>query len=236
MQDAAKRGVEGAVRASETAVGVESKAVICRPLLEAERLAVSDHQVYATYYQLLNSGVRQPDGDAWDRMRRPTDEILFPGYREDIRMGALTLDGVGVWNYGDCCLVPRDDMVAHRATVFEENSVVWMQRHGVRAADPTGPPRGYRASCKARGRLAVAKLAHKVHGHASSSGFAGLLLEQGSTSGDDRYIEVHVWGPMTVRTLEHVVSRRPRTKAGEVLLGALRERLLKAGVELTVRP
>jgi hypothetical protein len=33
---------------------------------------------------------------------------------------------------------------------------------------------------------------------------AGILIDQGATTADDRFIELHIFGPMTVSTIEKV--------------------------------
>jgi hypothetical protein len=70
-----------------------SRAIIARSLSEFLRLAMSDHEVYATYYQLVEAEVRIPGGGKWDGLRRLADDTLFPGYKDQIRFGALTLRG-----------------------------------------------------------------------------------------------------------------------------------------------
>ena len=70
-----------------------SQAVINRPFEEVHRLATSDKQLYATYYELTQ--MRIPEGSEWDVLRVITDTALFGAsdqVRPKIRFGALTLD------------------------------------------------------------------------------------------------------------------------------------------------
>jgi hypothetical protein len=122
-RDAATRGAKAALNDFETAL-FNSQAVIARPVNEVQRLANSDNELYATYYQLQDAPIRLPTGEKWDVLRVIADSALFPNYKEEIRFGALSLDGLGVSNYGECFIVLRTDMIAHRASVFEENSVL----------------------------------------------------------------------------------------------------------------
>lgn len=212
----------------------DSRAVIARPGGELQRLSTSDSEVYATFYQWLEAGVRLPSGGKWDTLRRVTDEALFPGYREHIRFAALSLDGAGLKNYGDYFAVLRPEMIAHRATVFEENSVLFMKHRGVRMDEAHGLPRGHRATWEERGKLCVAKLADRIDAAAPPGAYSGILLRQGSTSEDDDFVEVHVWGPMTIRTLERVIPNKPgsRHAAREITSRANKQRLAKFGVTL----
>ena len=120
--EARARGVETILSQFEEAVAQQSRAVIARPLEEVSRLANSDRELYAGFYDLVRAGTRIPSDDQWDRYRGRMDEALFPHYKDYIRFAALCLDDKGLINYGECSLVLRNDMIEHRATVFEENS------------------------------------------------------------------------------------------------------------------
>jgi hypothetical protein len=225
---AAARGCGEVVRAFETAARA-SKAVIARSLEETERLASSDNQLYSTYYKLIEAEVRLPSGDKWDKLRRLADAALFPLNERHIRFAALTLDEKGA-SYGESFLVLREDMIAHRASVFEDNSAIYLDKRGYDV------PPGLRAPWEERAMLCVAKLAGQLQADTPPAHFAGVLLRQGATSEGDTFIEVHIWGSMTRRTLDEVViaphSRSLRPRKGR--LKALRDRLTQAGVALKV--
>jgi len=153
-----------------------SKAVIARPRGELERLASSDNQIYATYYQLIDANARVPDDDKWDALRRVTDEALFPGQKEKIRFAALTLDAVGVLNYGACQMTLRTPMIAHRASVLEENSVVFMEKRQVKLTDAPAAAMGFRAPWDDRAKVCVAKLADEITPAMTPDLHAGILV------------------------------------------------------------
>lgn len=229
VRDAKARGAEPAVRDFEAAAA-SSVAVIARSFEDTQRLAQGDDQGYATYYQLTQAGVRFVKGEKWDVLRRVADEALFGAYKQEIRFAALSLDGSGLRSYGECSLVLREDMIAHRASVFEENSVVFMDRHDVPMSEAHKLPRGYRASWQDRSRLCIAKLGDKINAGTLASEFPGLLLRQSSKPDKDEFVEVHVGGPMTVRTLEKVVVMGGRRKRRRALARALRAKLKRFGV------
>lgn len=76
---------------------------------ELLRLANSDHELYATFYELIEGGVRMPVGDEWDFRRQSADLALFPGYFKHIRFAALSLDGIGLSTFGSCSIMLRND-------------------------------------------------------------------------------------------------------------------------------
>jgi hypothetical protein len=125
LQDTNRRGCALVRQEFETWIATCS-AVTARSLPKVEELAASDKVVYPTYYDLADAGLRIPDGTAWDELRRPADDVLFPGYREKMRFAALSGAGVGVANYGDFWLSLRESMIAHRASVFDQNSALFV--------------------------------------------------------------------------------------------------------------
>jgi hypothetical protein len=226
LEDAERRGCGDGVRAFEAAAG-SSHAVLSRSLGEVERLASSDRQLYATY-QLLESEVKLPDGNAWDPLRRLADEALFPNYKEKIRFAALSLDGAGLPHYGECSLVLQEEMIAHRASLLEDNSALLMKRVAYNL------PAGRRATWTERALLCVAKLADRLRPETTVEEFSVLLLRPGSRPEDDDLVEVHVWGPMSSWTFNRVVLSRPAGTRGpaKARVKALRARLAKAGIAL----
>lgn len=146
LTESARRGADEAIKNFEAAAA-DSKAVLARSSGDLLRLANSDHDLFATYYQLRRAGLRISKGDEWDYRRRLADHALFPDFEEHITFVALSLDGAGLSNYGACSIVLRNDMIAHRASVFEENSVLFTERHRV-AMKKGKVPHGYRRSRK----------------------------------------------------------------------------------------
>lgn len=221
--DAVSRGADGCLQDFENAVA-GSKTVIVRPYHDVLRLATSTRQVYGTYYQQIEADVRLPDGDKWDTLREIADTVLFPKYKKDIRFGALSLDGIGVLNYGTCSITLRDEMISHRASVFEENSAVFVERRGTKI------PRGYRATWNDRTKLCVAKLSGNIDSTTGSDKYFRILLRQGTGSEDNEFVEVHIWGPMTVLTMEQVIVTPPKRNQRATIVKAIKFKLAKHGV------
>lgn len=199
-KDAASRKADGPLQDFESAIA-GSRAVIARTESEVLRLATSTRQLYGSYYQQIEGGVRLPDGDDWDTWRELADTVLFPKYKQEIKFGALSLDGISLSSYGSCSIVLRDDMISHRTSVFEENSAIFMKRHGVRP----NVPKGYRAAWQERAKLCVAKLGERFDSGTVPGEYSRILLKQGATSNDEEFIESHTWGPITVLTMERVI-------------------------------
>jgi hypothetical protein len=168
-------------------------------------------------------------------LRQVADAALFSGFQDEIRFGVISLDGSGALNYGRCFLVLRDDMIAHRATVFESNAVLWMKHYAMRLDSLVDLPPGYRATWEQRSEIAVAKLAAQVRADLDHSAIAALLLRNGSGTADDDFIEVHIYGPMTIRTCASVVVTNGHDAADEVISKAVIEQLRSMNVEYEER-
>jgi len=229
VEAAAVRGCAEVLRSFEDSA-CSSKAVIARPLAQTEQLTCSDDQLYSTYYKLIEAEVRLPSGDKWDVLRRVADAILFPGYEKEIRFAALSMDGIGASTYGECSLVLRDSMIAHRASVFEGNSA-WLLKQW--RYDLTS---GFRATWEQRSMLCVAKLAAQLQAEATPEDFAEILLCPGPIAEEGRFVEVHILRGLTRRSLEKVMIASPPRggRPGSTRLKALRDRLAEAGVAFEV--
>lgn len=222
VQVAIGRGAGEKVAQFEAATA-SSKAVMARPTRELDRLVSSDQELIPSYYGLLAGQVRLPHGNEWDGLRGIADEALFPGYKEHIRFAALSLDGQGLSSYGECFFVLRDTMIGHRASVYEENSAISLKKHDYET------PYGHRATWSERARLCVAKLGGRIRATTTRDQFSHLLLYPGISSREDSFVEVHVWGPVTIRTIGRILVGKQRRQASRK---ALRDRLKGFGVEL----
>ncbi len=197
--DASRVAFENIVRASSHAVTSVSYGEL-RYLVENER------RVFATFYQRVEEGLQIPTGGKWDVLRGITEHALYQHQKANIRFAALSLNNIGVKNYGECHVTFKEDMIAKRTSAFEDNNVVFLvytvQLTMERGA--TCPP-GICATGAVETNLAVAKLASKLPAKPpDQQESAAILIDQGAATADDRFIELHIWGPMTVRTIEKV--------------------------------
>ena len=232
IADAATRGAGVSLQHFENALA-ESTAVIARPETVIHRLANNTRQLYASYYQEIEAGLRLPDDDEWSTARELADTLLFIGYQQHIRFGALSLDGKGPSNYGSCSFELRENMIADRASVLEENSVTFMERHSVKASRNPAVPKGYRAPWGSRAKVCVAKLAAHIDSTTRPNEYSGLLLRQGTTPAAHEYVEVHIFGPITILTMAKVTVTKPNKRQKATVVKALKSKLAKYGVSVS---
>lgn len=197
----------------ELAVRDQGKAVISTNFAEVERIAATDSHVFSTYYQRVQAGLHIPTGGKWDVLRGVAEHALFPGYKDHIRFGALSLHDQGVWNYGQCAIVLKNEMVTHRTTLFEDNNVVFtVYEQQMTMAKAVDLEPGHRAVWGEREKLCVAKLAPRLEAGLATRDFPDLLLESGLSTRDDRFVELHIWGPLTVRAIDRIRILRMRNR------------------------
>lgn len=215
------------------ALAKTSQAVITCRLKDVETLVSSDSELFATYYQLIFV-TYLPAGGYWDKWRQSAEVAIF-GYKNvpEIRYAALSTDGQGLTNYkdGECFIHLRDEMIGHRATVFEENNVLFHLKN----QGPDYPPPGHMATWENRHRLCVVKLHDKIANGLANPDFAAILLKNGATTADDDFVEVHIFGPMTRRTFSKVVVAKPAARTQTPLL-KLRDQAKAANFELEIKP
>lgn len=209
-----------------------AKAVMHRSLGEVTRLAYADTQIYSTFYGRVQAGLELPGNDEWNRLRLICDAIIFGKGMDEIRFAALTLEEFGLENYGECCLTLKEEMISHRASLFEENTIVFTMRHDLRGRAKFAAPTGFRAPWGRLVDLCLAKLGKQLQPGTPASAFSRLLLAPGASSGEDEFVEVHIWGSLTIRSFRRVEVRAWRTAPSSIDLDVLSARLSKFGVEL----
>jgi hypothetical protein len=205
-----------------------SKAVRCLSLDQVKSLVSSDNQLHASFYQLVGMSARRPENTAVDKARLVADALLFSYYMDQISFAALSLDSRGVSSFGQCSVTLRDSSIRERSTVFERNSLRFCEEHGLGVAKSVPP--GYRATWDQRDHLAAAKLEASLDPGMQRSDFPGVLLK--SLPKED-FIEVHIYGPLHRRNIEHVIMRRPK-KADRPLLRQIEKEFKSAGIDAIV--
>jgi hypothetical protein len=182
-------------------------AVINVDLLFLLQILPKDNLLYSTYQLGVRSQARKAAEPQNDQDRLGVEGTLFGSYGAQIRYAALSHDGSGLDSYEPYAIALKDLAVKDRATVLEENSYLFVERHDIRRGGAA--PLGYRATWAERHKLAVSKLGARVSNVMTQVDFARLLLSGGSNRVSDEFIEVHIYGPLDNNAIESV---RGKTK------------------------
>ncbi|HEV2988518.1 MAG TPA: hypothetical protein VG759_08755 [Candidatus Angelobacter sp.] len=204
-----------------------SVAVVACDLHFARQLMTSSKTLYNNYYMGVTANIRKPATLEDDRNRRVADSILFNGYAQEIVFAALSLTGLGLSSYGRYFMTLRDITIANRATVLEENSFTFVQKH---CKVLERPPLGYRATWPNRHKLGVAKLGTKITASTQNAHFASMVLSDGGERQAAEFIEVHIYGPFDGNAVESVAgSLKPGNEEEEIVAYIVRGVVISSG-------
>lgn len=206
-----------------------ASAAICRPIGEIQRLVV-DNQLYNTFYNQLSGLSRLPEDSKFDGERLQADTLIFPHYHEKIVFSALTLNDQGSVSYGAHTVVLKDEAICHRASVFEQNTLVFCKNHNLSIGMDV--LKGYRASWENKGKLAKAKLYSKISEDTQSEQYPDILL-QNNLSGTDKddFIEVHIYEGFSRGAIKKISFGKTNDRAETLLINVLIEKLKKLDIE-----
>ena len=237
LDQAKSRNADAIVAKFRQAVLKRAKAVICCSIEEVRRIASSDNELLLTFYQRgllsLNKGSHVISGEKWDGIRPAAETALFGDEtKREIHFAALALDDLGLTRFGNCSITLRTKMIAHRTSAIEENMLIFFKKRGQDYWRDERLPNGYRSNWENRGKLTIAKLADKLTDSTLRTDFARILLSLGPSSEVDNFIELHVFGGITVRTFEKVVLTEA---AKESVVSAMGEDFEKWKVKWEIR-
>jgi hypothetical protein len=219
-----KDGTSEVLEAFESALK-NSVAVVAADLHFVRQLMTSSKTLYNNYYMGVTANIRKPASLEDDRKRRVADAILFNGYAQEMVFAALSLTGVGLISYGPYFMTLRDIAIANRATVLEENSFAFVQKH-CQVSEQV--PLGYRTIWPKRHRLAVAKLGNRVSATTQPADFVSIVLSPAAERQADEFIEVHIYGPFDGNAVESVAARLDSGNEEERVVAAIVKEIIVA--------
>ena len=181
-----------------------SHAIISRPLMDVYNLLNSDQEVYSTFLARVRAQARLPEQNDYDPVRVQFESALFPHFHEEIRFGFLSLELRPLAGYGSCALVLKPNAIDTRASVFEENPFDFFPRHKLGMGSLVPP--GYRADWPRRHLLALCKHHSKLDPSTLETDFQDILVADHGGTGNSDFVEVHIYGPLTRRSVQCVVG------------------------------
>lgn len=221
------RGCRGVLSAFGSAVS-KSEAVICRGLTQVVDLVSNPNSLYSTFYKDLSANRRLPEANEFDQRRASVDGRLFPNFHDEIVFAALTLNGRGPAAYGPCSIVLKEEAISHRASLFSENTYVFMAKMKISVGDDV--PAGYRCEWTARADLAQAKLHSKLSTTTTEKDFPGVLIEQDTATDQVDFIEVHIFRGFSRGAVNRIVVSTPKTTEDKILLRRVKKNCAAAGI------
>ena len=192
------------VQALET-LARATQAIMTRWRRHVEWMTNSPYEMLPVHLHMLDSGMRSYRYDEeWEAARQVAAQQFHPGYGAKMHFGNLSPDPKAMTSYGDFILVFREDMISHRATVFPMNSAEMVRYTDVTPQSPD--TRGVPAVWDERHKVAVVKLAGKLTAADDLPRLQKLLFDPDHQPRPD-FIEVHVYGPITLSSFAAVYAK-----------------------------
>ena len=211
------------------AVNSESHVVVAmRPLFVRQFLA-DPRTLYAGYENLVGGGNRVPAPFEQDSDRFAVSGKLFASYASDIRYGVLSLDGVGLKNYGLVFVRLRDVAIEQRVSFLHENSYLFLDNLNMPVRSEL--PLGFRSTWRNRAELVAAKIEPNLTAVTSSRDWSCHLVFQGTTRPDDRCVEAHIFGSFNIDSIQSIEFSGPGSSREEKNdIAIIKELMAKRGL------
>ena len=168
-----------------------------------------------------------------DTKRTMIDSCFYGIHGADILFAALSLENNGLRNYGSVSLVLKEQAIRKRTTIFERNSFLLydvLTREQTWNPADFPPPAGYFGVWKDRAKMALAKCKEKL---TSDSDFSNLLLQNGESRDKDEFMELHIFGKISIFVSQTIVFREEITDAKLLVdLAITEEKLADRGIDL----
>ena len=226
---ATARGASKGLDEFEHAVS-RSSAVMNRRLDDLHTWTVSASPFFASFHPQVRDGAIAARDNGWDEQRTSAENTVNPIYFEKLQVAALSLDDLGMSYYGQYCVRLREKLIANRASVFEENPFIFCKKHAVYSG--ASPPVGFRATWSNRGRLARAKLGHRVQSTTVVEDFAEILIGADRASDKCDFIEVHIYEKVGRDAIEAVTGPLPPDPDDRLLWKQVKGKLKPLGVKV----
>ena len=207
----------------------KTQAVFACPISKLHRQIASGTEIFENFNdteRLKLRGAATGKRD-WATLRVQAEEEILGShkYAGTLHYASLSIDGRAL-NYGDLVATLKEEMIAHRASCIEGNT-----------AELFAKTRNFssllRCDWDNRHKICLAVFEKDLTPGTQAAQFPSLIVVNGATTADDRFIEVHIFGAMTARTLQSVHIRpKAHNERERVYLDAIREELAKVGVSL----
>jgi hypothetical protein len=216
MEIADKRECEKIVAEFEYQTS-QSQAVICcdfsklLPMIQAgSRFPNFDH-LFNLWFLQEASGASID----WVELRATAEGKILGSKKnmDKLHYACLTLNGEGLPHYGNCEILLREEMIAHRVLVIRENSAAYFQ-------DNTSFSGAMRSDWQRRAKLCVVKHVDALSNDSRLDSFHGILLKPGAKVGaekgtDDVFVELVILGDLTMRSFKKITIRSEITPREE---------------------
>lgn len=211
--------------------GAKSRAVMTRSFTDLISLLSTNLNFYVGFAIQVDSDMRLPRPSSLDDVRRQWENAIMPNYADKILFASLSVAERGLRNYGGADIVLQDFALENRASVFDSNGLDFGRRHRLNET----VPHGFRAKWRDRAAVVIAKLYGKLSQGIKFHHIDNLLQVDAGPSGDDDFVEVHVFEGVNHDAFEKVLAN-PRTQIEKQGWELAMTHAQNAGIPTVTRP
>jgi hypothetical protein len=205
--NARERGVGDKIDKLESILANSIATINVTPIV-LRNLSLGDN--YKNYYVAIDEGIRELASRQYHSDRQMVDTRIHTAYEKHILNAALSIDGLGLTNYGNITLRLRENVVDVRASLLRENGYAFFERYDLGRLG-RAEELGWRSVWSDRTLLAVAHLEPSITPATPLAELTNLILCCGEDRRQDRYIEVHIFGELDWQAIGSAMRERPLT-------------------------
>ena len=224
--NATKRGLTEQFDELVTAINSKTHVVVAMPLLFARSFLADPRTLYAGYENLVGGKIRTPALFKNDSDRFAVSGKMFASYGGEISYGVLSLNGVGLHNYGIVFLMLRDVAIEQRVSFLHDNSYLFLAKLNLPVLGVI--PHGYRSCWQNRAKLVAAKMESILTTNSNPADWACQLVVQGATREEDSCVEAHIYGGFNADSVQSVeFAASGTTRSDKLDIAAIKELMVK---------
>jgi len=156
------------------------------------------------------------------------EHVLFPGYGREIAYATLSPTGDGIWRFGPVAVQLNERFITHRSSILDSAAPHLVNKMAL--ADVWSAQASvFTSTFEDRDKLAVIKVGDRISSAKTADELSLLLLRQGDRPLRDDFMEVAIYGPITLEAVQAIRIRSPGVPEG--MRELLRALARAAGVE-----
>ena len=202
-------------------IKTEAQVVIAVPENYAKSFLINKTSLYTNYEKLIKSDVRTPSPFKDDSDRYAVGGKIFGNFAEEIIYGALSLNKMSLYSYGDVFFILKNVSIEKRTSFLIENSYHFVDNYCNKIRDPL--PKGYRSTWKNKEQLVILKLSEKLNPLFDAEQCKNLLVFQGKDREKDDCIEAHIYGNFNLYAIDRISFSQKITKKQKRIIKSLAE-------------
>ena len=208
----------------------KANVVIARSMLDLIPMIQNSNKLFATFHNQVASNARLAENNEFDPKRETIESLLHPFYYKNIHYAALSLDCVGIKDYGDVHIKFHNKFIQNRTSFFEENPFNFVKKHNLLVGDSVPP--GFRSTWEEKGKLALCKYHANLYVGMESKQFKDVLVVN---KDNPDFIEAHIYGNIHVACIDKITMFSDAEQTSTLLFNANKKKFKDLDIKIEMR-